>query len=81
MAGRLFDVSRRTRLMISVMGGAFAALPVFAARAAAAESSSTSAVVDTAGGRVRRVVSNGVHVYRGPYGAASAAAAVLRGTR
>ena len=74
MAAR--HVSRRAILKTSLFGTAFAALPSFATRTAdAAESSSMSAVVDTAGGRVRGVVANGVHIYRGiPYGASTAGA-------
>jgi hypothetical protein len=76
MAGRLFDVSRRAMLKTSVMGGAFAALPAFAARAAdaAAESSSMSAVVDTAGGKVRGVQQRRPRTAWIPHGASTAGA-------
>jgi para-nitrobenzyl esterase len=74
MAAR--HVSRRAILKTSLFGTAFAALPPFATRVAeAAGSSSMSAVVDTAGGKVRGVVNNGVHTYRGiPYGASTTGA-------
>jgi para-nitrobenzyl esterase len=77
MAHRSSDISRRAILKTSMMGTALAALPGFAARAAeaVAPASSMSAVVETAGGKVRGVVSNGVHIYRGvPYGASTAGA-------
>lgn len=77
MAARRFDVSRRAILKSSLFGAAFAALPGCATPVAEApaESSSMSAVVDTAGGKVRGVISNGVHIYRGiPYGASTAGA-------
>jgi para-nitrobenzyl esterase len=77
MAGRPFDLSRRAILKSSVWGTALAALPAFTSRDAEAASRSTSiaAVVDTTGGRLRGVVCNGVHVYRGiPYAASTAGA-------
>jgi para-nitrobenzyl esterase len=77
MARRRFDASRRVILKSSLLGTAFAALPGLAPRAAeaAVESSTVTAVVDTASGRVRGVLNNGVHVYRGiPYGASTAGA-------
>jgi para-nitrobenzyl esterase len=77
MAERRFDVSRRTILRSSLWGTALAALPGFTTPSAdaAGDSSSPAAVVDTSGGKVRGVLSNGVHAYRGiPYGASTAGA-------
>ena len=66
------DLSRRSLLRSSFLGGAAAALPGVAATI---ESKSISSVVDTSCGKLRGVVNNGVHVYRGiPYGASTAGA-------
>src|SRR5471030_259264 len=78
MGERPFDLSRRTILKSSLWGTAFAAMPSFFATAtaeAAGGSPSMAAVVDPTGGRIRGVLSNGVHVYRGiPHGASTAGA-------
>ena len=76
MAERPFDMSRRTVLRSSVLGTALALTPRFAATIESkAAPTSTGSVVDTTGGKLRGVVNNGVHVYRGvPYGASTAGA-------
>src|SRR5438477_10243303 len=67
-------ITRRAILGSSLWGTALAAMPRFAIASAApkasGESKSTAPIVDTTGGKLRGVVVNGVHVYRGiPYGA------------
>lgn len=65
--------NRRTMLQSSLAGSLLAGDLVRSALGATAGGRYEGAVVDTASGKVRGVVNNGVHVYRGlPYGASTA---------
>jgi para-nitrobenzyl esterase len=67
MNQRYFDLSRRTLLKSSLLSGALTTLPGLAATV---ESRSEGPAVETASGRVRGVLNNSIHVFRGvPYGA------------
>lgn len=76
MSKKSLDISRRTLLRSSLLGTVGAALPAFSVPAVAKPgdtSGSVAAVVETAGGKVRGVLNNEVHAYRGiRYGASTA---------